>query len=143
MTQNGVLRWCNKTNSHEQTPGKGDTTGFPLRQHLIIEMDARGFKALKMKRNNHSVVQTSLFLLQGWRANVDIQFLICDQGIDKVTASDIARVTEFIVSQICKGTESMIKEKFHFKSTILREDSSSGSKNDLRRVTRKLLNETV
>ena len=49
MTQNGVLRWCNKTNSHEQTPGKGDTTGFPLRQHPIIEVDARGFKSLKMK----------------------------------------------------------------------------------------------
>ena len=111
MTQNGVLRWCNKTNSHEQTPGKGDTTGFPLRQHPIIEADARGFKALKMKRNNHSVVQTSLFLLQGWRANVDIQFLICDQGIENVTACDIARVTEHIVSHICRSVKNFISNQ--------------------------------
>ena len=37
----------------------------------------------------------------------------------------------------------MVSEKFHFKSTILGEESSGGSKNDLRRVARKLLNETV
>ena len=65
-----------------------------------------------MKRNNQKVVQTSSFLLQGWRANVDVQFLICDQGIDGVTASDIARVMDHIVSCICKGTKTMVNENF-------------------------------
>ncbi len=60
-----------------------------------------------------------MFLARGWRANVDMQILIYDSPPDKVIPADISEVIDYIVSYICKGTETQVKEKADIKDLIL------------------------
>ena len=47
-----------------------------------------------------------MFLVQGWRANVDIQLLLYNDDITKTTASDVAQISDYIISYICRGSET-------------------------------------
>ena len=55
--------------------------------------------------------QTSLPLLQSWRANVDVKFLIYDHDPRFIDSEDIANVINYIVSYISKGSQSFTEEK--------------------------------
>ena len=59
-------RICKSGAVVELTSGKRDTPGFQLKNKPEIVNDLRGFKRLDMPRNNKWVIQTSLFLAQGW-----------------------------------------------------------------------------
>ena len=85
-------RWCNKTCSHEKTPGKGDTAGYKIIQKPEIVSDPRGYHRLELPRNHPRIVQTSMFLLREWRANVDIQFLVYEDELHNTTASEISHI---------------------------------------------------
>ena len=60
----------------EQTPDKCDTPGFPLRTEPELVHDLRGFDRLDLPQNHKRIVASSRWLLQGWRANCDIQVLL-------------------------------------------------------------------
>ena len=103
--------WCNKTCIHEKTIGQGDTPGYRLRDSLCIIHDPRGYMKLELPRNHPRIVQTSIFLLQGWRANVDIQLLLYNGSLETTSAENISQVSDYIILYICKGTETFIQEK--------------------------------
>ena len=69
-------RVCRAGAGIEVTQGKGDTKGFPLRSEAAIVRDLRGFYRLELPRENRRTVQSSTWLVQGWRANSDIQILL-------------------------------------------------------------------
>ena len=95
----------------EKTPGHADTNGFECIREAKIVQDERGFAKLELPRNNKKLVQTSLYLSSGWRANVDFQILLISADDGSVNIKDIARLTDYIVSYMCKGNQTQIQEK--------------------------------
>ena len=49
---NGKGCWCNKTCSHEKTPGCGDTPGFRIIDEPCVTNDLRGYMKLELPRNH-------------------------------------------------------------------------------------------
>jgi len=66
-------RVCRSGAGEEQTEGKGDTPGFPLKDQPEIVMDARGFLQLDLQRNNSCIIQTSTYALEGKWINFPYQ----------------------------------------------------------------------
>ena len=125
----------------ERTAGSCDTPGFQLKKIYELVHDMRGFDRLDMPRNHQRITQCSLFLMQGWRANVDLQYLIYKSDPDEIDASDISRVTNYVASYCCKGNETSIQEKNHMKALINCAEEKTGDVDDIRRMARKMLNE--
>ena len=85
----------------EETPDMCNTPGFPLRTEPKLVRDLRGFDRLDLPRNHRRIVASSRWLLQGWRANCDIQVLL--YGCDPMhpNSDEIARVSNYIVAYAC------------------------------------------
>ena len=126
----------------EETPNMCDTPGFPLRTEPKLVQVLRGFDRLDLPRNHRRIVASSNMLLQGWRANCDIQLLLYQCDPLHPNPDEIARVTDYIVAYACKGNETIVEEMKQMKSLILGSQDISGTTNDVKRIARKLLNKT-
>ena len=126
----------------EDTPDKCNTSGFPLSTEPKLVRDLRGFDRLDLPRNHRRIVASSRWLLQGWRANCDIQVLLYNCDPKCPNPEEIARVTEYIVAYACEGNETIVEEKNQMKSLILGCQEITGTTNDVKTITRKLLNNT-
>lgn len=73
-----------------------------------------------MARNHPRLNQTSMDVLQSWRGNCDVQILIYDCDTKNPDVSEIARVTDYVVSYACKGNTTTQEEKEHTKQLIMR-----------------------
>ena len=102
---------CKVTNSVELYPNARKCAGFLRRPKPVIISDSCGFKKMELPRNTITHLQTSLYLLQSWRANVDIQLLLYEHDPDLADAHDIAKATDYIFGYISKGYEKQIVEK--------------------------------
>ena len=120
-----------------------DTPGFPLRTEPKLVQDLRGFDRLELPRNDRRIVATSRWLVQGWRANCDIQLLLFEGNPLYPNPNEIARVTDYIVAYACKGNETIVEERKQMKALILGCQEVSGTSNDVKRIARKLLNKTT
>ena len=98
---------------------------------------------MEIPRNNPRIVQTSMFLVQGWRANVDIQYILYDDILAKTTASDISQVSDYIISYICKGTETSVQEKHKLKDLVMNSEECTGDVNNVKRLSWKIMNEST
>ena len=81
--------------------------------------------------------------MQGWRANVDIQFLLYDGTLDKTSVAEISQISDYIISYVCKGTETSVQEKNRMKDVILNSSECTGDISDVKRISRHLLNEVI
>ena len=128
----------------EKTPLHNDTPGFPIQDFPTIFKDVTGIERLHLPRRKHdkrlNVLQTSLFLAHGWRANCDLQILIYDSDPTCPDPQDIARVSDYIVAYASKGNETQLKERQHLKSLILSAQETTGCQRDVQRVARQILN---
>jgi len=127
----------------EQTPYMCDTPGFPLRVEPKLVRDLHGFDRLELPWNDRRIVASSRWLLQGWRANCDIQVLLYEDNPLHPNPDEIARVTDYIVAYACKGNETIVEEMKQMKALILGSQEVSGTTNDVKRIARKLLNKTT
>ena len=134
---------CRSGAGVEETPNKCDTPGFPLRTESKLVRDLRGFDRLELPRNNRRIVTTSKPLVQSWRANCDIQVLLYEGNPAHPSPDEIARVTDYIVAYACKGNESLLEEMKQMKALILGCEDISGTSKDVKRIARKLLNQTT
>ena len=125
----------------EATFMKCDTPGFQLRTSATILRDLRGFDRVDLCRNNRSITQSSTFLMRGWRGNCDIQVLIYKSAPEDIDANDVSRVTNYVVSYACKGTESVVEQKKSMASIILAAKEEMGDDKDVKKLARRLLNE--
>lgn len=105
--------------------------------------DLRGFDRLELPRNNRNIIATSKWLVQGWRANCDIQVLLYECDPINPNPDEIARVTDYIVAYACKGNETIVEEMKQMKALILGSQEVSGTTSDVKRIARKLLNKTI
>ena len=126
----------------EVTPDKCDTPGFPLRTEPQLVRDLQGFDRLDLPQNHTRIVASSRWLLQGWRANCDLQVLLYQCDPLHPNPDEIARVTDYIVAYACKGNETIVEERNQMKALILGSQDISGTTNDVKRIARKLLNKT-
>ena len=108
-----------------------------------IKVDHKHSTKLYMPRNHPRVVQTSTDLLQSWRANCDVQFLIYNSDPRNPDVLDIARVTDYIVSYSCKGNATMKEEKEQNKNLIMNAEEITGDKHDLMRVCKQIMNKAT
>ena len=111
----------------EKTPNMCDTPGFPLRMKPMLVHNLRGFDRLEFPRNHPRIVASSKWLLQGWRANCDIQIFLYEGNPSKPNPEEIARVTDYIVAYACKGNETILEEKKQIKALILGSQEVSGT----------------
>ena len=81
--------------------------------------------------------------MQGWCANVDIQFLLYDGTLDKTSVAEISQISDYIISYVCKGTETSVQEKNRMKDVILNSSECTGDISDVKRISRHLLNEVI
>jgi GTPase SAR1 family protein len=85
-------------------------------------------------------------LVQGWRANCDIQILLYDCDPCNPDPEEIARVTDYIVAYQCKGNDSFQKERDGVKEYILNlklEDSTGDSKKDSSKLAKQVMNKSL
>ena len=136
-----LCRVCRCGAGVEKNFMKCDTPGFPLRRQPCIMRDLRGFDRVDLARNNRRITQSSKYMMRGWRANCDIQLLLYKSMPDDVDASDVARVTNYVVSYCCKGTESSVEEKKGMATIINMTMEEHGDVRDMKRLARRLLNE--
>ena len=122
---------------------KCDTSGFGTSEEPKIVDDLRGHKQIDFPRNNRKVVQSSLFLCRGWRANCDFQFIMCDCDPENPDPMEIARVTNYIVAYQCKGNESHAKERDDMKQLVLEHQEQEGDSSDVKKCAWKMLNDTM
>jgi hypothetical protein len=114
-----------------------------LRKLDAIDNDTRGFKKLLMKSNHPRLLQTSLHYLQSWRANCDISILIYESDPKHPDASEIAKVTDYVVSYACKENETLgIKHK-QVKDFALSCETEMVDENDIIKTVQKCLKKTV
>jgi hypothetical protein len=129
----------------EKTAMKQDTPGMHLRQHAEIKRDLQGYDHVKLprKEGDRWVVQASMFLAQGWRANRDLQVLLCDSDPNNPLPEDAGRVTDCIVACQCKGSKTYFQERKKMTDLILHAKEEEGGKGDARTMARQLLNCSV
>lgn len=136
-----LCRVCRCGAGVEATASKCDTPGFPLRVVPAVMRDLRGFDRVDLPRNNKRITQSSTYLMRGWRGNCDIQLLIYKSSPFEVDASDVSRVTNYVVSYACKGNESIVEEKKSMEGIVLAAKDENGDARDVKRIARRLLNE--
>lgn len=140
-------RMCRNGCGIERTPGRADTPGFRSQPRVSIIRDPRGHKRFSMPRparkEKDTLIQTSIYLSQSWRANCDFQIMYYESGHVHPSAEDIARVTDYIVAYACKGIESIEQEKQQIKGLIYALLKESNKSDDIRRVARQILNRSI
>ena len=126
----------------EKTPNMCDTPGFLVRVEPELIFDLQGFNRLELPRNDRRIVASSGWLLQGWRANCDIQVLLYECDPLHPNPDEIARVTDYIVAYACKGNETIVEEMNQMKALILGCQDITETTIDIKKIARKLLNKT-
>jgi hypothetical protein len=96
-----------------------DTPGCSINEVPTVDTDYNGTLKLKMPRNNSRLNQTSVDLLQSWRANCDVQILMYDCDPKKPSIADLARVTDYVVGYSCKGNSTSQEEKEQYNYLAL------------------------
>jgi hypothetical protein len=112
-------RVCKVGCGRESIVGKADTPGFELHAEPRVKYDHRRAQKLCMPRNHGRLNQSSLDLLQTWRGNCDVQVLIYDCDPMHPNLTEIARVTDYVVSYACKGSTSVKEEREQNRNLVL------------------------
>ena len=117
-----------------------DTPGFKLRTSLQVVHDLHGYDRVDLCRNNYRITQASAYVMRSWRGNCDVQLLIYNSSPEEIDASDVSRVTNYVVSYACKGSESAVEQKTSMEAIILAAKEEMGDDKDVKKMARRLLN---
>ena len=104
----------------EETPGKGDTPGFEVHDHPHVAKDDRGFTSFEPARNSKRMVSTSTHCLVSWRGNCKVDIILYESDPKNPDPSDVANVTDYVVSYSCKGNTTLVEEKKQIRDLIRR-----------------------
>ena len=137
------LRTCRCGAGTEKNPGKCDTPGFPLQTEASLKQSGGGFKQLMMPRNDPTMNQSSLDMLQSWRGNCDVQILIYTSNPNDPDPSEIAQVVDYIIGYVCKGNHTFQEELTQFRSLLESTSDETNSSIDVVKLARKLLNKSA
>jgi len=113
-------RYCRAGCGYETKEGACDTPGFDMHQDNLIKKDDKGTCRLLLERNNPRMIQTSMKVLQSWRSNCDVQLIIYESDPKNPDLSELAKVTDYVVSYACKGNCTHDAEKQALLDVILK-----------------------
>ena len=101
--------------------GKADTDGRELSTTSVITVDRRGIEHFRLRRTkSRKVVQHSIPVLQGWRANSDVQLMLYRSHPDKPDISEIENVCKYVVAYASKKNHTTKEEKEAIQNIIQR-----------------------
>ena len=126
-----TVQVCKFGSGKEITKSKRGTLGFELQDESRLITQAKKI-TIELPRNHRRIVQSSVTMLQSWRANCDIKVLLYDTDSIKPGFNTISRVTDYVVSYLYKGNTTMLEERFmskYFveKYTELKDDNNGFS----------------
>jgi hypothetical protein len=133
----------------ERKPNSCETPGFGSTEIAQKIFDPRGFYRIHLPRTDklylkQKLIQTSIPLVQSWRANCDMQFIMyTDNHEEFPNAEEIGRVTDYIVAYTCKGNESFLQEKQVAEALILNEKEKMGDSSDVKALAKKIMNNSI
>jgi len=136
-------RMCKAGFGQEQTKGMCDTPGAALISEPEIKYDHRRSQKLYMPRNNERVTQSSLNMLQSWRANCDLQIIVYNCDPKRPDLSEIARVTDYVVGYSTKGGTTLKEEREQVAKLILAASDETGDKADVKRICKRIMNKAA
>lgn len=115
-------RECHFGYGKEAAYGQSHTTeGKPISTASAIVVCKRGLENFQMVRTkSRRVVQHSKTLLQGWRANCDIQLLIYRSHPNKPDLKEIEKVCQYVVAYAGKKNHTSKQEKEAMQNIIQR-----------------------
>ena len=114
-------RQCRFEYGKETEYGKADTEGRELSNTAVITVDRRGIEHFRLRRTkSRKVVQHSMPVLQGWRANSDVQLLLYRSHPDKPDISEIENVCKYVVAYASKKNHTTKEEKEAIQNIIER-----------------------
>ena len=91
--------YCRVGAGEEKTKGQYDTPGFEYCMSDEIKHDPRGFKILQLRRqNSRNFLQSSMTLLQSWRANCDVKILLYDTDPNYPNLTEKSTVCDYLGS---------------------------------------------
>ena len=120
-----------------------NTPGWEVSEVDYIQHDRkRDIKFLKLKRSEERMKQTSTTMLQSWRANCDVAILIYDTDPVHLSPSDVAKVSNYIVSYCTKGNVSFQQERDTIAAIVEKTQSDYAGMEtpEVIRMTRQILN---
>ena len=123
----------------EVTKNECDTPGFELQEEPRLITQAKKI-TIELPRNHRRIVQSSVPMLQSWRANCDVKILLYDTDPMKPDVNTISRVTDYVVSYSCKGNATMIEERFMSKNFVEKFTELTDDKNGLSTLMCVLMN---
>ena len=113
------LRTCKFGCGTEQTPNQADTPGRELIQEAKIDCNSKGVENLLLPRyHSRRINQHSQYVLQGWRANADVQLIIYRSNPEVPHVSEIEAVTRYCTSYASKGHQTTQHEINTVQSVI-------------------------
>jgi hypothetical protein len=72
------------------------------------------------------MVQTSMFLTQVWRGNVDVKPLLYQSDPSNPDPEDIITCSEYMVGYQMKGDQTIAVERKNMKDLIMRMEDKNG-----------------
>lgn len=105
----------------ETSYGECDTEGRPHRDVSAIVVDKRKIEHFHMRRTkSRKAVQHSKTMLQGWRANCDIQILIYRSHPNRPNTNEIENVCKYVVAYAGKKHHTSKQEREAIQNIIER-----------------------
>jgi hypothetical protein len=135
--------FCRFGAGHKETVGKGDTPGFECNSKPTITLDGHGFtkhKVFKSPMNTRILVQTSMFLTQVWRGNVDVKPFLYQSDPSNPDPEDIITCSEYLMGYQMKGYQTIAIERNKMKDVVMRMEDKNGDITGFFYAARKLLN---
>jgi hypothetical protein len=99
---------------HKEHVGIGDTPEFECDPNPSITPEGHGFTkhlVFRSPRNTRRMVQTSLFLTQVWRGNVDVKPFLYQSDPSNPDPEDIVTCSDYLVGYKMKGAQTLAIEK--------------------------------
>jgi hypothetical protein len=135
--------FCRFGAGHEEHVGVGDTPGFECYPNPSSTPEGHGFTKhmlFRSPRNNKIMVQTSMFLTQAWRGDVDGKPLLYQSDPSNPDPEDIVTCIDYLVGYQVKGAQTLAIEKKNMKYLVTDMEDMYGNKERVFSATRKLLN---
>jgi hypothetical protein len=97
----------------------------------MITQEGHGFiqhLVLRGPRNTRRMVQTSIFLSQVWRANVDVKPLLYQSDPTNTNPEDIISCIDYLVGYQIKGAQNLAIDQKNMKDLVMHMNDLQGDK---------------
>jgi hypothetical protein len=136
-------RCCQFGAGHEEHVGVGDTPGFECDTNPSITPEGHGFTnhlVFRSPMNTRRMFQTSLFLTQVWRGDVDVKPWMYQSDPSNPDPGGIVTCSDYLMAYQMKRAHTLAIEKKNMKDLVMNMENVYVNKEGVFSSTRKLIN---